>query len=322
MGPRHVGSCDASFLDRVYVHEQRHDRLLVLIIGPTFGPASREPSAISRGHRWMSPDWAASRARRAAATAAERFVSPSLRRTAETWWSTVFGRHEEPCGHLCVGEPLGEQGQHLELPRGEPGGVPPGLLLADRAAPVSPASCRSRSRARRVASAPMRPELLARLPGVVQRTPSGRGSPPATTGSPRVPTPRQPPPSRPRASAGRAPRSRRPPGPRRPRRCSHQDSSPLSMAVKIWCSTSRATASSRAIASRSPRTQAASALASATGTMRWASPVAAARSRASSSRTSDRGSARRTATVPATTSAGIRLTGDWPRSSQHLLRQP
>src|SRR3954453_7232621 len=94
---------DVAVPHRVYIHEQCHDRLLCPHQQGRLSAMHPENSMRQLGTSGNVPRSVNIPARRAAATAAERFPSPSLRRIAETWWSTVLGeRNRRPASSALV----------------------------------------------------------------------------------------------------------------------------------------------------------------------------------------------------------------------------
>ena len=192
---------------------------------------------------------------------------------------------EEPVGELGVGEAVGEQREHLELAGRETGrgwlgsarggrGGSPDRPVGDLAS--GPCGCR-RLRSRRAARCP--PERR-------RRTRRATGRRPATTGS-RVRShtaaaPSQSPSAMRAKGSGTLVRA----GASIPTVRRHQSAS-ATLPVEELVGGERVEGGQLpAAASRSSALQAASARATATGMIRWTSPVGAARSRASSSRSS------------------------------------
>ena len=248
---------------------------------------------------------------RAAAAAAARFGSPSLRSTDGDVVVDGLLREEEPVGELGVGESVGEQAEHLELARGEAGRVGSGLLRGARAGPPARPASASQQRAAGLDGAQAR--RAARCPSARRRRTrraTGRAPCHQRAADP-LPRRRGPDPvavGHPRERVGDAgPRGRVEPGGPRATSPASASSQRRELVGGERVERRRAPGGRR----RGRRSvQAASARATATGRIRWTSPVSAARSRAWSSRSSASGrSPRRRATVPATTRAGMRLTG-------------
>ena len=281
-----------------------------LFVGPDLGLVPGNRSGRCSGHRECSPCWGSARRLSAAATAPDRVGSPSLRSTDETWWSTVFSDTNRRAGELRVGQPLREQRQHLELARSEPGRVVLGALArtarhreprlvalpqhARDACPrrrSRPAARRRRGRRRGRGRAAGRRPATSAQPSALP----GRGRRPQVAGEHQRERLRQ----RRRSPRRRGPRARR-----------HHSSSPRSQGVDAAGSRSSTRASSprhRREVAPDPRRLGArddgrhDAAGPPRSPRRGRVPRRAARAAS--------GSPRRTATVPATTSAGIRLTG-------------
>ena len=117
-----------------------------------------------------------------------RVLTPSLRRIAETWWSTVFVGEEEPLGDLRVAEALGDEREHLELPRGEAGRVRSRRRARPPRQPARPALAQPASddRRRRLRAEPL--SSSSAPAGAPRRRPRRRARAPPRTGSPAAPT--------------------------------------------------------------------------------------------------------------------------------------
>ena len=204
--------------------------------------------------------------RSAAALASPRVRTPSLRRIAETWWSTVFSERNSRSAMSALRRPSADELEHLELARGQAGRVLARRARGPRGRPRAP---RSRRRRATIAAAGRAPSRCSSS-SAARRAPSSSASASASAASygqpERGPELRGAPPSRPRARARRARRRRR--------RTSLVDARPAGASRRARrpptapAGAARARARRRSrVASRSsrPRSQAASARAAATG---------------------------------------------------------
>ena len=121
--PGRTGRPGSALVTRFHAVDARHDR-------------SRCPCPFPRD-RFSRPDpgqvGVPTRPRRvASAEASARVGVPSLASTAETWWSTVLGRDDQPGGDLGVGAAGADQVEHLALATGQPERVRPGRRAAAR----------------------------------------------------------------------------------------------------------------------------------------------------------------------------------------------
>ena len=85
----------------------------------------------------------------ASALASPRVRTPSLRRIAETWWPTVFSERNSRSAMSALRRPCADEREHLDLARGEPGGVLPRRGRGPRGSPRTPRSRRRRRDDRR-----------------------------------------------------------------------------------------------------------------------------------------------------------------------------
>ena len=113
--------------------------------------ASEEPPRLGGG-AYLS--WPAMPSRAAAAAASPRVRTSSLRRIAETWWSTVLAERNSRSAISALRSPWATSAEDLELARGEAGGV----LLGSRPRPARAA----RARRARAAAARRSPPPAAR----------------------------------------------------------------------------------------------------------------------------------------------------------------
>ena len=146
------------------------------------GCVRRVRAGRARAHRRNCLCWAArvtglgaARAGSAAAAASPRVRASSLRRIAETWWSTVRGERTRRSATSAFAQPVGEEAQHLELARPS---APPGWRAspaAGRAGRARRALAGARARASPPGVAPSRSSSLERL----ERAPPRRRPRPA-----------------------------------------------------------------------------------------------------------------------------------------------